>query len=273
MGAPPVTFALLIVVAVSAAPIKIAIVPLSGQNMGEQALDELSRRLAAALEHEGFTVTSPQTTAAALGNDAAKFTDAQVSDLARTLAVELVAVGNVARSGRVHQFDLRVLNASDAAVLATHSRKVRSMSGMQAELKRAARSVSAVLRPTDQPIVTEVVDDSPAPKLRSFAWAPALGAAVLSGAGTYFLLQSQDAADDLSNRRMTEARAATVADSGRQSESLSWASFMLAGGALTAAAAMYFLSSEEEDDDDDSVSFSVALSSKGAFAGVRWELP
>lgn len=269
------TCALLLAVALSAAPSKLAVAPLAGQNVSDQTLEDLSRKLAAAFEREGFTVTSPQTAAAALGTDPGKFTDAQVPDLARSLAVELIAVGNIARVGKVHQVDIRVLNGTDAKVLATHSRKVRSLAGVNAELKRAARSLTAVVRPSEQAVTNvEAPEDDAPTNLRQYAWAPALGGIALAGAGTYFLLQTQDSADELRRRRMTEAQAQNVSRYGQQSESMTWGAFMLAGGAIGAAAAMYLLSDDDaEEEDDAAVTISVGASANGAFAGVRLDLP
>lgn len=261
---------LLISAALAAAPSKLAVTPLSGQNLDEQTLDDLSRKLATAFEREGFTVTSPQTTAAALGEDAHEFRDDKAPELARALAVELVVVGNIAKSGKEHLVDLRVLNGADAAVLATHSRKVRSLAGVQAELKRAARALTAVIRPSDQPTTVIEPDDSTPSRARSYAWLPAAGGIVLIGAGTYFLLQTQDSADALELRRMSDRQAFATANNGRQSESLTWASFMLAGGALAAAGAMYFLAPSE---DEEAVSVSVLASPQGGAASVSWVLP
>lgn len=273
MRLPPVTSALIIAVAMSAAPVRIAIVPLTGQNMRTQALDDLSVRLGAAFEAEGFTVTPPATTAAALGNDAKALTAAQIPQLARTLAVEFVATGKVSRQGRFHTLDVRVLSGTDASVLARHSRRVRSMASMERELKRAARSINAVLRPADQPALAEVAEEEeeePGFAVRDYAWVPALGGIALAGCGTYFLLQTQDAADELSKRRLSDDRAADVAAYGRQSEALMFGSFMLASGALASAVAMYLLSGDEE---EDGVSVMVAPTANGGVASVRWSLP
>lgn len=283
-AAPPVTSALIIAVALSTAPVRIAVAPLAGHNMRTAALDDLSVRLGAAFEAEGFITTSPATTAAALGSDTKALTDAQVPQLARTLAVEFVALGKVTRQGRMHTLKVRVLSGTDGTVVASHTRSVRSMSGMQRELQRAARLINAALRPADKPALVEVAEGEEALEegestVRDFAWLPALGGIALAGSGSYFLLQTQDAADELSKRRLSDERAADVAAYGRQSETLMFGSFMLAGGALASAAAMYFLSRDEEGEEDEGDAVTVTLSvavgptAHGGVAGIRWSLP
>lgn len=174
-----------------ATPPKLAAPGLAGFHLNDDERRYYSDHLAQQLTANGLSVVTASEIATLLGRErqaqllgcASEGQSSCVVELANALDTDAVVTGSIGKFGRDFQVNVKIISAADGRTLGAYTGMATGENGLLDELRKAAEQLGIVLR-----------GGAPAPippaTLRSRAWVPMVGGAVLAGVGAALQVQA-----------------------------------------------------------------------------------
>jgi hypothetical protein len=241
-----------LVLAASPAPVKLAAPGLTPLNLTAQAATFYSDHLAQQLTELGLRVVTPSELAAVLGLERQKAlmgcsadgADSCMAELANAMGVDGIITGSLGKVGEVYQVNIKVVAASSAEPLATHSGRVSREEALLDECSRGARSLALqLLKRLRGEEAARALELRTAPTARSYAWIPAVSGGVVAAVGAGLLVAAQLRADSLAGGATglglgDEAGRSAFIAAGQREQALGVAGVAVGSAALLTAGAM-----------------------------------
>jgi hypothetical protein len=233
----------------AAAPLKVALPNWSVSRVDPVAAQALELRFAARLGAQGLEVSAQRDIVAALTQERQRqllgCSDENSSclvELAGALGVDAIVSGVLARQGSGYLVTLRVIRASDAALLDARSASARSLAAVQDWVDASAPAIAAAARKAFGRELVAAPRPSLASPSRALPWAlVGVGGAAAIAGGTCFGLSKSDAARLASAspaQPLTATEAGAVARRGSTLEAAGLG-LLIGGGAALAAGALW----------------------------------
>ena len=229
-------------------PVKLAAPQLSVLNMDARAGTFFNEHVADALTAQGFRVTTAKEIEELVGLERRRQlvgcdeSSSCLSELANALGVDAIVTGEIGRFGGTYQLLLKVNSAIDGRQLASYGARVNGEEAVLDEIARGASAmapqVAAAFGRTLHPVVRRRVTTA-----RDFAWLPALGGALVAGAGGFCMYQAGVRYQQLENPTavMTVAQGDAIRKAGSTFQGAGLAALGVGGAALIAAGGMFLL--------------------------------
>lgn len=246
-----------IVVGASSAPPKVAMPSLSVIGFDDRLADFYAEHLAQQLKFEGLQIVTQKEIATLLGFERQKAllgcneaSSACVAELANALGADGVALGDIAKVGAKTQINLKVISAADGKTLSAFSERVEGEEAVLDALTRAAeklaKGVAQSMGRTIVPVALELRGGTSEPAGKKTWWIPAVGGALVAGAGAILFVSGSSDYNKLMNATAAEpigvSEAQSLRDGGKLKEGLAVACF-IAGGAAVAVGTVLFATS------------------------------
>lgn len=271
----------LLVLATAPQPVvKLASPGLTPLNLTAQAASFYSDHLAQQLTEQGLRVVTSGELSAVLGLERQKAlmgcsaeAASCIAELANALGVDGIITGSLGKVGDVYQVNIKVVAASSAEPLATHSGRVSREEALLDELSRGARSMAGqLLKKLRGEAAARELELRSAPTARSSAWIPAVGGGVVAAVGAGLLVAAQLRADSLTRGDTglglgdQAGREAFIA-AGQREQALGVAGLAVGSAALLTAGAMLLFGAPPP------ATATVSWTPAGASVAVSVELP
>jgi len=258
-------------------PVKLAAPQLSVLNMDARAGTFFNEHVADELTAQGFRVTTAKEIEELVGLERRRQlvgcdeSSSCLSELANALGVDAIVTGEIGKFGGTYQLLLKVNSAIDGRQLASYGARVNGEEAVLDEIAKGASAmapqVAAAFGRTLHPVVRQRVTTP-----RDFAWLPALGGALVAGAGGFCLYQAGVRYQQLENPTgvMTVAQGDAIRKAGSTFQGAGLAALGVGGAALVAAGGMFLFGGGERP----AATASAAVLPGGGFAvGVAGVLP
>lgn len=210
----------------------------TGVQLKPEVASFCSEHLAQQLVAQGLQVTTSRQIATLLGVERQKQLlgcggegESCMAEIASALGAPAVIVGEIAKLGTSIQVNVRVVKASNNAIIATFSRMVGGEEALPSTLDTAARDLASQLRDHFDP-----------PVKRTWPLVPTVIAGVLAAGGGVSLGFAWDAHQQLiSGAPASFADGQAVASRGELTRGLAFGAFIAAGVSLAFATVWYFV--------------------------------
>lgn len=171
---------------VTAAPLRVAVMPFQLTQVSPELAGYAEDRLATELSQRGFAVTTPSELQAIIGIERQKQLlgcsddSSCVAEISSALGVEFILVGRLARLGKRFEVDLRLVRQKDASVVARDARGVDDEAGLGALLRESALAIAG-----------QVTQPAPPMTFAWRLWLPVVTGVVVAavGATVWFLAE------------------------------------------------------------------------------------
>lgn len=264
----------LVLLSVSAAPIKVAVTRLNVVDATSARVDFYTEALADRLGDEGLEVTSPREVATLLGFEREKQLlgceeSACVAELAGALGVDALVMGDLAKVGSETHLNLKVLSTTTSRRLAAFTASTRDEDELMKTLGVAAHALAQELSTAlGRPLQPRArASASPQPGARRWWWAPALVGLAAGGAGAVGLASAEDARVRLATGGVTLEEAPATLQGGQTARTLGWVGVGVGVAALGTAVGLLLLG------EDAPVRPVASVTASGASIAVEGVLP
>lgn len=276
----------LLLLAVSAAPIKVAAARFNAVDVSEGRADFYTEHFADRLADEGVDVVTPREVQTLLGLERQKsllgcdeMTSSCLAEIGSALGVDGVVLGDVAKVGTGYQLNVKVISAVNGRRLAAQSARVAGEGQLLEALSLAAVEIAKELsRELAKPLGAKntrgsiVINEKPPATEPSAAkklwWLPAVAGVAIGAGGAVGLGVAESTRASLSTGMHTKTEADALLQSGQTARTLGWVGVGVGAAALGTGLLMLVLGGEVP------VATPVAsLSADGAVIGFAGRLP
>ena len=209
---------LTLMVALTAAPLKVGVPEFRGVNVSDQTISFYSEHFAQNLRTNGLTVVTSREIAAIIGMERQKQLlgcdegNSCLAELANALGADAIVLGDLGRFGNTFQANVKVLSASNGQVLAMGSQRVDGEVKVLDALAQLGRALSRAVFEESGRARTALAR----PSLRSWAWVPLVSGGLLAGGGAmlFGLARADHAALTGMGEPLSDAAAIALRDGG-----------------------------------------------------------